>query len=208
MKINIMAKTEYTKIVTKAGEAFYAHLREPETYEGKELGYSIQLKLNKEDTDELMSQIEAELEKAKSEMKLKPGRKWSKEPFMGFKTDKDGDIVFKFKVPSTIKTRSGEELPRTIGVFDATGNPIKGDNIGNGSTVKVAATLIPFHVSNAVNGVSLRLNAVQVLNLIEYGQGGSAKSYGFGEEDGYVCEENTVSADENEDNEELVEGDF
>lgn len=155
-----------------------------------------------------MSQIEAELEKAKSEMKLKPGRKWSKEPFMGFKTDKDGDIVFKFKVPSTIKTRSGEELPRTIGVFDAAGNPIKGDNIGNGSTVKVAATLIPFHVSNAVNGVSLRLNAVQVLNLIEYGQGGSAKSYGFGEEDGYVCEENTVSADANEDNEELVEGDF
>ena len=92
-----MAKTEYTKIVTKAGEAFYAHLREPEIYEGKELGYSIQLKLNKEDTDELMSQIEAELEKAKSEMKLKPGRKWSKEPFMGFKTDKDGDIVFKFR---------------------------------------------------------------------------------------------------------------
>lgn len=90
------------------------------------MGYSIQLKLNKEDTDELMGQIEAELEKAKSEMKLKPGRKWSKEPFMGFKTDKDGDIVFKFKVPSTIKTRSGEELPRTIGVFDAAGNPIKG----------------------------------------------------------------------------------
>ena len=204
-----MAKTEYTKLVTKAGEALYAHLREPEVYEGKELGYSIQLKLSKEDTDELMAKLEAELEKAKSEMKLKAGRKWSKEPFMGFKTDKDGDIVFKFKASTTIHTRSGEELPRTIAVFDAAGKPIKGDNIGNGSIVKVAATIIPFHVSNAVNGLSLRLNAVQVLNLVEYGQGGSAKSYGFGEEEGYVCEENVVSADEAEDNVEFVEdGDF
>lgn len=204
-----MAKTEYTKIVTKAGEAFYAHLREPEVYEGKELGYSIQLKLSKEDTDDLMAKLEAELEKAKSEMKLKAGRKWSKEPFMGFKTDKDGDIVFKFKASMTIHTRAGEELPRTIAVFDATGKPIKGDNIGNGSIVKVAATIIPFHVSNAVNGLSLRLNAVQVLNLVEYGQGGSAKSYGFGEEEGYVCEDNVVSTDEAEDNVEFVEdGDF
>lgn len=204
-----MAKTEYTKIVTKAGEAFYAHLREPEVYEGKELGYSIQLKLSKEDTDDLMTKLEAELEKAKSEMKLKAGRKWSKEPFMGYKTDKDGDIVFKFKASTTIHTRSGEELSRTIAVFDAAGKPIKGDNIGNGSIVKVAATIIPFHVSNAVNGLSLRLNAVQVLNLVEYGQGGSAKSYGFGEEEGYVCEENVVSADEAEDNVEFVEdGDF
>lgn len=204
-----MAKTEYTKIVTKAGEAFYAHLREPEVYEGKELGYSIQLKLSKEDTDELMAKLEAELEKAKSEMKLKAGRKWSKEPFMGFKTDKDGDTVFKFKASTTIHTRAGEELPRTIAVFDAAGKPIKGDNIGNGSIVKVAATIIPFHVSNAVNGLSLRLNAVQVLNLVEYGQGGSAKSYGFGEEEGYVCEENVVSTDEAEDNVEFVEdGDF
>lgn len=204
-----MAKTEYTKIVTKAGEAFYAHLREPEVYEGKELGYSIQLKLSKEDTDDLMAKLEAKLEKAKSEMKLKAGRKWSKEPFMGFKTDKDGDIVFKFKASTTIHTRAGEELPRTIAVFDATGKPIKGDNIGNGSIVKVAATIIPFHVSNAVNGLSLRLNAVQVLNLVEYGQGGSAKSYGFGEEEGYVCEDNVVSTDEAEDNVEFVEeGDF
>lgn len=35
-------------------------------------------------------------------------------------------------------------------------------------------------------GISLRLKAVQVINLVA-GGGGTGESYGFGEEDGYVA---------------------
>lgn len=179
-----MAKREFTTGVTPKGSLLFPHIYEPETYEGKDVGYTINIKFDQKETDALMAVIDAELEKAKHSLKLKPGQKWSAEPFLGYREDKDGDIVFKFKANSHYQTKSGEMHKVTIPVFDAHGNPIKEPlSIGNGTIAKVAYTLVPYWISKVVNGIKLRLNAVQIIDLKEYGEK-DAKGYGFGEEEG------------------------
>ena len=179
-----MAKREFTIGVTPKGSLLFPHIYEPETYEGKDVGYTVNIKFDQKETDALMAVIDAELEKAKHSIKLKPGQKWSAEPFLGYREDKDGDIVFKFKANSHYTTKSGETHKVTIPVFDAHGKPIKDPlSIGNGTIAKVAYTLVPYWISKVVNGIKLRLDAVQIIDLKEYGEK-DAKGYGFGEEEG------------------------
>ena len=66
----------------------------------------------------------------------------------------------------------------------ADGTPIYG-----GSVVKVAGEFNPFYTQQVGVGVQLRMNAVQVIELVQ-GGGSSGDSFGFGgEEGGYVAED-------------------
>mgnify|MGYP002764737347 CR=1 FL=1 len=184
-----MAKREFTTGVTPKGSLLFPHIYEPEQYEGKDVGYTVNIKFDQKETDALIAVIDEELQNAKHSIKLKPGQKWSAEPFLGYKEDKDGDIVFKFKANSHYTTKSGETHKVTIPVFDAHGKPIKDPlSIGNGTIAKVAYTLVPYWISKVVNGVKLRLDAVQIIDLKEYGQK-DAKGFGFGEEEGFSAPE-------------------
>ena len=199
-------KRVYTQGVTPKGQLVYPHIYTPEEYEGKDVGYSVQITLGQKETDAFIAQIDAELEKAKSTIKLKPGQKWSSDPFLGYKEDKDGNIVFKFKTTSSFQTRTGEIVSRKIPVFDAHGKPIKEPlSIGNGTVAKIAYTLIPYWMSKAVNGIKLRLEAVQIIDLVEYGER-KADSYGFGSEEGFDADSITHT-DTVEDDVEFIEGD-
>nr|DAR13259.1 MAG TPA: DNA helix destabilizing protein [Caudoviricetes sp.] len=184
-----MAKHEFTTGVTPKGSLLFPHIYEPETYEGKDVGFTVNIKFDQKETDALIAVIDKELEKAKHSIKLKPGQKWSAEPFLGYREDKDGDIIFKFKANSHYTTKSGETHKVTIPVFDAHGKPIKDPlSIGNGTIAKVAYTLVPYWISKVVNGIKLRLDAVQIIDLKEYGEK-DAKGYGFGEEEGFSAPE-------------------
>ena len=184
-----MAKREFTQGVTPRGSLLFPHIYEPETYEGKDVGFTVNIKFDQKATDAFIAVIDKELEKAKHSIKLKPGQKWSAEPFLGYREDKDGDIVFKFKANSHYTTKSGETHKVTIPVFDAHGKPIKDPlSIGNGTIAKVAYTLVPYWISKVVNGIKLRLDAVQIIDLKEYGEK-DAKGYGFGKEEGFSTPE-------------------
>ena len=175
----------FTTGVTPKGQLLFPHIYEPELYEGKDVGFTVNIKFDQKATDALIAEIDKELESAKHAIKLKPGQKWSAEPFLGYREDKDGDIVFKFKNSTSYKNKAGEEFPRVIPVFDAHGKPIKDQlSIGNGTVARVAYTLIPYWVSKAINGVKLRLDAVQIIDLKEYA-GKTAAGFGFEEEEGF-----------------------
>ena len=61
----------------------------------------------------------------------------------------------------------------------------KSTAVGNGSTVKIAVEPFPYVMQSTKQvGVSLRLKAMQVIDLVEYG----APSSIFDEEDGYVAQ--------------------
>lgn len=78
----------------------------------------------------------------------------------------------------------------------------KGVEVWNGSVIKVNGILFPYVAANGA-GISLKLNAVQILELVSSGNG--AGGYGFEEEDGYEEEEeDTFEDEENIDK----EGDF
>lgn len=169
-------------MVTSKGTAMWAYLDKPEEFNGSIVGYTITLVPSKADADKLISQLEDVLEDAKQNDERFKGKKWAAEPMMGYKEDADGNIVFKFKQKMSYVDKKGQTHKLGVRVFDAVGNPIDPTKIiiGNGSIIRVAFTPTPFNVNKSVNGLSLKLQAVQVLKLEEYKKHDSTKMDSFG----------------------------
>lgn len=98
-----------------------------------------------------------------------------------------GNIIIKTKVKNS-RTRDGGVWERKPKLFDAIGQKIDA-NIGGGSTIKVNVQVYIWDVATAGGvGVMLQPVAVQVIDLVEFGGGDLAASFGFGVEDGFVSE--------------------
>jgi len=184
------------KMVTPAGKAYWAHLDTPEVYDGAVVGYTINLELTQEETANLIEELDNRLEAAKSEPRFK-GKKWLTDPFKGLREDKEGNLQFRFKKKTHYIDKNGDPHDLSVPIVDAHGNPIpKGTPIGNGSIVRVAFTPIPFNTSRTVNGLSLRLEAVQVLSLKSPDMGAAGDTFGFDVVDGgYTAPQDTQSND-------------
>jgi hypothetical protein len=93
-----------------------------------------------------------------------------------------GMVEFRFKTNAQANI-NGEVRKFVVPLFDSVGNPVKCSPWG-GSQIRVNFSPIPFYnaVGNGLAGVSLRLNAVQVIKLVS--GSGDAKSYGFEAVDG------------------------
>lgn len=94
--------------------------------------------------------------------------------------DEEGRYVLKTKAGAYIKDGKPTFKPQ---LFDAKGNKVTINNIGAGTVAKLAVELSGYSVAGKT-GVSVKLKAVQIIDLVEFG-GGSAESYGFGEEEGF-----------------------
>jgi hypothetical protein len=131
---------------TAKGIAKYPHITERDTGHQYSSGkYDTQLILTKEDAAPLIQQLKA---LAKEELpKLK-------DPKMPFKTDDDGNIIIKAK---------SEYQPLLI---DARGKTLekvpKGLRIRGGSTLRLYGTVNVYD-----KGISLWLNQVQIIDLVE-----------------------------------------
>lgn len=108
--------------------------------------------------------------------------------------DDTGNVEFKFKLKAKVQKRDGTYYEQQPAVLDSKKVPMTNDIlIGNGSRVKVAFEPIPYVMASTKKaGVSLRLKAVQVIDLVEYGN--SAASV-FDEEDGFVAPSATIVAE-------------
>lgn len=198
-----MAKNIYTKGTTPVGEAFFAHLVSPETFQWKSTNkFSVMVKFAPKDEKLLLDRINKEWEKF---TESEEGRKHKyKYEFANGMKDYQGENFFKFKMMHIINTQRGE-WERTVPVFDATCKPMKDVELGNGSKVKIAYELAPFYMSDKNYGISLRLAGVQVLSLVPPG-GDSAEHLGFDKEEGYQQEDTVMESFGDFDSE--GEGDF
>lgn len=104
--------------------------------------------------------------------------------------EETGRIIVKFKQSAQIKKKNGQVINVTIPLFDAKGTPMKaGTQVYSGSILKVSFTTRPYLVDSTNGaGVSLDLNAVQVLKLVSSTQR-DAGAYGFGAEEGYEADD-------------------
>ena len=192
--------------ITPAGVALYPRLNEPDTKFKPEGQYSVKLRLEADDAQELINLIdqlsdeayEAALAEAKNEREKKKIKK--ADAAYTAEEDEDGNetgcFLFNFKMTASgVSKKTGNEWTRVCPVFDAKRKPIdlKAVKIGGGSIVKVAYEASPFYTAALGAGVSLRLEAVQVLELHEWGNK-DASAFGFGDEDGFEAAEDT-SAD-------------
>ena len=133
--------------------------------------------MSSEDAEPFLKQIEAlfsefladkkrELKKDKLKLHAAP---WE---------ENDGVVQLKLKVKAMGKTKAGEEYSRQPKLFGADGHPLEA-NVGGGSKLKVAVVPYFWYTASLGAGITLQPKAVQVLDLVTWGDGGSAESYGF-----------------------------
>ena len=194
-----MADKKYpVSITTPFGSSLWAHLIEPDK-KFTELGdFKVNLKLTDEDAKDLIAQIQAAKETALVDFQAeaKADGKSAKaiariklsdiDPYEEDE-DEDGIQIFKFKRKAAFIKDNGERLDFEVPLVDATGKTIPADkkpNIGNGSTVRIIADLVPYHMATSGVGISLRLSKVQIKTLVEYSQDGPG--FDACEDGGYV----------------------
>lgn len=177
------------RLTTPKGYAQYPYLLEPDTKFNPEGDYKVNLAMDdNESTKKLITKLDQILDNfyeenedvAKAQAK---GRKVMKADI--FEYDSEGRVVLKFKQKAVITKKDGSKFEVKIPQFDAKGKPMKA-NIGRDSVIKVNFSIKPYYMPTTKTvGLSLRPVAVQVIDLKEFANGGSAEAYGFGEEEGY-----------------------
>ena len=196
-------------LVTPAGEAKFPHLNVPSTKFNPEGVYQVTLLLEgeeaekmKEIVDEYMEKSYAEtVEKLENSKDAKQQRKAKNvkraDPPYCEEVDSSGNETgmteFRFKTTASGTSKEGRKWTFTLPLFDAKRKPFKA-NVGGGSIIKIAYEPFLFYTELVGAGVSMRLNAVQVLDLKEWGNR-TAEGYGFNEEDGYEAEETAAEAE-------------
>lgn len=199
------------------GNALWAKVFEPDTKFDPNGTYSIQVTIPEEEAAGICEYLDKVVqERFDEEVKAKPKMKNSLSTKAGYEPhyDKDGNetglVEFRFKLKAKVQTRDGSMYDQKPIVVDAKRNPMDSNNlIGNGSIVKVAFEPIPYVMASTKQvGVSLRLKGVQVIELVEYGNGGASM---FDEEDGFVAEKMEMATspfDDGMDDTDESEGDF
>lgn len=164
-------------ITTPAGIAQYPHLNRPDTKFDDVGAYSVNLELSADEAKPFLETIEALMAEFVAEKKreLKKDKiKLHNAPW----EENDGMIQLKLKVKAMGKGKDGEMYSRAPKLFNASGEIIT-DNIGGGSKLKVAVLPYLWYTASLGAGITLQPKAVQVLELVTWGDGGSASAYGF-----------------------------
>jgi len=199
------------------GKANWAKVFEPDTRFVPEGEYSVQVIVPETEAQDLCEQLDGMAQaKLEETVKEQPKLKTVLSTRHSYEEDTDelgnptGSLVFKAKMKARIKSRNGQVYEQKPAVVDAKRTPMDGNQlIGNGSVVKVAVEPVPYMMPSTKQvGVSLRLKAMQVIEMVEYGNNTNSI---FDEEDGYVT--SAVSKDDASDvfSDEAVadaEGDF
>jgi hypothetical protein len=205
-----MSKTKNPRFTSPVGIAQYPYLNKPDTKFNPEGEYKVNLEINAEDATDICTfldeQLAASIAKAKKE---NPGKK-IKEGSAGYELNEEtGKVVVKFKLKAKVTTKSGDSWDQKPVIFDAKGKPlVAAPNIGGGTKMKVAYEVIPYFTAIAGAGVSLRVKAVQVIDLVEFKGGADAGAYGFGEEDGYEAATTAAQEDDFTDETQEATADF
>ena len=149
------------KGVTEVGKAIYPHLNKPDTRFQKEGVYKVTLELSPVNAKNLLKHIDDGIKLATKDSKS------NKTAQLPYKTDENGNMQFNFKCKASGVSKTGQNWEQKPKVFDSKGTPISKDIlVWGGTTMKVAYEIIPYSNNMLGSGVSLRLKAVQVHELV------------------------------------------
>lgn len=176
-----MAKPSFTKVTTPAGVAGYLYLSKPDTKFKEEGEYRAQITLDAKYLSKFEALIDAEIEKSVAKAKEENAGKRIKQADSPIRYNEDGTFTLNTKCPAFVTAKkTGERYSLMPTVFDGAGNRLKNEDLkaGQGSTIKVNLEIRPYFTSLVGAGVTLRVIAVQIIELVEFG-GGTASGFGF-----------------------------
>ena len=173
-------------ITTPKGKAVWPRIDTPDTKFDEDGVYSCKLHVSEADFKAFEALVKPKLDAAyKDECSRQGKEKIRMAASSPLRINDEGDYEIYAKQKARVHTKSKGTLEFSIAAVDSQGKKIAMPKIGSGSTLKMAVEVNTWFVPSQGFGYTLRLRAVQVLELIEYGGGDS--SFGFGaEEDGYV----------------------
>lgn len=175
------------RFTTAKGVAYYPHISKPDQNYG---GYKVNLCLSKEDAEPTIAVIKNVLTQG-IQMDKALKKSITKQAPLPFKDEvgedgvPTGNIIFKLK--------SGEDYKPAV--FDSKNKAMINHNIWGGSIIKVGGTA-DYYNTNIGAGVTLRLNAVQIIEYVQGSDG--ADRFGFTEEEGFSFEDEFIEAVERE----------
>lgn len=125
--------------------------------------FAVDLYLNNTDTEKFTEALETMRDNAYDQV-VDAGKRVSGKADV-FKTDDEGNVFFTFKVDAAKVEKGKITIVDKYGKVDDTFDK----KIGNGSTIKVKYMAKPYYMQSTKQvGVSLRLLAIQVIDLVEY----------------------------------------
>ena len=213
-----MSKEKLPQLVTPKGIALYPRINKPDTKFNKDGVFSLKLKVSEKDPETVkflakLKEIEKDAYPKECEKQKKKNLKRGESPIKVEKDDNDeptGNLIISTKQNAKIKAADGSTIDMRVAVFDAKQQPIPPSiKVGGGSVCRAAIEVAPYYTATAGFGLTLRLKAVQVIELVEYTGERSADSYGFDAEEGYEAptggeeapgeeEEDAANSEENE----------
>lgn len=195
-----MAKVIREKILTPPGTVKFAHIGKPNILFNPDGVYSVDLILDPAEpsVQALVARCSEMAAKAKTDFLAAETDPKKKKALASFAEhgpftqdlDKEGNetgmIVFRAKQSAMVRVKGKDPFAKTVSVFDTKRSPMTNKNVGRGSVIRVAGLANPFVMpSNRLVGITVWLEAVQVIEMQEFG-GQGAESYGFGDEEGYT----------------------
>ena len=190
-----MSKYANEQINTPLGVAVYPRLNEPD-YKFDPAGtFSVTVRVPAEEGQKLKDKLDAKLDAwHKSQMKerRKPQLKRADltiKPAFDDDGNETGELDFKFTMKHNVTTQTGKTWIQRPKLYDSQGKGFTGAAIGGGSKIVVNFVPAPYFTPTMGCGLKMRLNAVQVIDLVEYKKVG-AESLGFAvHEGGYKAPE-------------------
>ena len=192
--------------VSPIGIAKYPYLVDPDTKFDERGTYKVDLIISPKEAAAIKS-VATKLATAfkKEDAEANPARKkWGLHLPLLDDLNQDGDQtgqkVARFKQAASIRTRDGRDINKSILLFDSQGNRISDVNPYSGTKMSVAYTMSAYaNPTGKTYGVTFRLIAAQIIELVEGGTGMSAESLGFtNQSDGFVMAEQQDADDETE----------
>lgn len=181
--------------VTAVGTLKYPRLNEADTKFNPAGEYNCRLILSEADAEALVEQLQPLHDEAVAAGRAKydalplitkKKKAFTEVPFMSECVDEEGnangeyEFVFKMKA-SGQDAKTGEAWSRRPAVFDAEGEPIvRLPQIWGGTEARISFTVMQYFMSSSCTaGISLKLEAVQIINLVS-GSNSKAKGSAFG----------------------------
>jgi len=181
-----MATEKTPNFTTPKGIAKYPWLNTPDTKFNPDGDFKVTIVLGADEAAPIIKFLDERLEASIARAKKENVGKKIREADPPYKTNEEtGEVEVTFKMKAKVNMKNGDSFEQKPAIFDSKLTPLKNVNVGGGSTIKVNYECFGFYTSMIGAGVSLRLKAVQVLNLIEFSGGASASAMGFKQEEGF-----------------------
>ena len=157
-----------TTHISAVGEAIYPHLNKPDVKYHAEGEYKVTLKIAKSDATDMIKLFNnAQADSLKKAIAENKGKKVKESPHPRY-TIEGNNVFFIFKLKASgVNKKTKESFTQRPQLLRADKTPHPLDKqIWGGSKIKVAYQLVPY-VAPFGAGISARMKAVQILDLVE-----------------------------------------